>query len=189
MYEKTKKPNISTVLYYSVSYKRMMINKTHKRLFILLSIMLFVADTLFVTINYISDKRTLQQSLKQDGQQLKRSFEVALTMTLNNMSQLATFIASSTEVQHLFAQGVQAVQEEGGGAGGAESAHLRDMLYDSVSSGWATMTEKYQVRQLHFHLGPGSTSFLRVHKPEKFGDNMDNLRHMVVDVNRDGVPR
>ncbi|MDO6595204.1 diguanylate cyclase [Neptuniibacter sp. 1_MG-2023] len=167
----------------------MMINKTHKRLFILLSIMLFVADTLFVTINYISDKRIMQQSLKQDGQQLKRSFDVALTMTLNNMSQLSTFIASSTEVQHLFAQGVQAVKEEGGGAGGPESARLRDLLYDSVSPGWTKMMEKYQVRQLHFHLGPGSTSFLRIHKPQKFGDNMDNLRHMVVDVNRDGHPR
>ncbi|KXJ51051.1 MAG: hypothetical protein AXW15_12045 [Neptuniibacter sp. Phe_28] len=166
-----------------------MINKTHKRLFILLSIMLFIADTLFVTINYVSDKRTMQQSLSQDGLQLERSFNVAFTMTLNNMSQLATFIARSTEVQHLFSQGVQAVKKEGGGAGGAESARLRDMLYDSVSPGWAKMTEKYQVRQLHFHLGPGSTSFLRVHKPQRFGDNMDNLRHMVVDVNRDGDPR
>lgn len=151
--------------------------------------MLFVADTLFVAINYVSDKRIMQQSLNQDGLQLERSFKVAFTMTLNNMSQLATFIARSTEVQHLFSQAVQAVKKEGGGAGGTESAHLREMLYDSVSPGWAKMTEKYQVRQLHFHLGPGSTSFLRVHKPKKFGDNMDNLRHMVVDVNRDGEPR
>ena len=103
-----------------------MINKTHKRLFILLSIMLFIADTLFVTINYVSDKRTMQQSLSQDGLQLERSFNVAFNMTLNNMSQLATFIARSTEVQHLFSQGVQAVKKEGGGAGGAESARLRD---------------------------------------------------------------
>ncbi|MBU2965783.1 diguanylate cyclase [Amphritea sp. 2_MG-2023] len=167
----------------------MQVNKTHKRLFLLLSLLLFIADALFVTINYISDKRIMHQSLNDEGQQLKTSFNVALSMTLNNMSQLATFVASSAEVQRLFAQGVSAVKEEGGGPGGPKSARIRSMLYDSVSPGWNKMMQDYQVRQLHFHLGPGSTSFLRVHKPSKFGDNMDNLRYMVVDVNHDGRPR
>ncbi len=40
------------------------------------------------------------------------------------------------------------------------------------------------MRQLHFHLGPGSTSFLRVHKPGKFGDNMDEVRFTIVDANQ-----
>lgn len=151
--------------------------------------MLLVADGVFVAINYFSDKRSMQQSLDQEGQQLQTSFKVALSMTLDNMSQLATFLAGAPDLRKLFEQGVEAVEQEGGGPGGMESARLRGLLYDSVAPSWARMTEEYQVRQLHFHLGPGSTSFLRVHKPKKFGDNMDDIRHMVVDVNRDGQPR
>ncbi len=151
--------------------------------------MLLVADGVFVAINYSSDKRSMQQSLDQEGQQLQTSFKVALSMTLDNMSQLATFLAGAPDLRNLFEQGVEAVEQEGGGPGGVESARLRGLLYDSVAPSWARMTEEYQVRQLHFHLGPGSTSFLRVHKPKKFGDNMDDVRHMVVDVNRDSQPR
>lgn len=151
--------------------------------------MLLIADGVFVAINYHSDKRSMHRSLEQEGRQLQTTFNVALSMTLNNMSQLATFVAGDADVQSLFALGVEAVEREGGGPGQQESLRLRGQLYDLVAPSWIKMTEDYQVRQLHFHLGPGSTSFLRVHKPAKFGDNMDDLRHMVVDVNRDGQPR
>jgi hypothetical protein len=98
-------------------------------------------------------------------------------------------VAGDPRVQSTFEQAVAAVQREGGGAGGVAAAQLRDALYRIVAPGWQKMTQTYGVRQLPFHMGPGSTSFLRVHKPEKFGDNMDDLRHMVVDVYRDQQPR
>ncbi|MCV6590325.1 MAG: diguanylate cyclase [Marinobacterium sp.] len=161
----------------------------HKRFFVIISLMLLLADALFVTLNYLSDRRTLESTLAAEGRQLQKSFHVALSMTLNNMSQLATFMAGTPEVQRQMAAAQWAVNREGSGAGGPQASLIRERLYNQVSPGWQKMTAEYQVRQLHFHLGPGSTSFLRVHKPEKFGDNMDNLRHMVVDVNRDGQPR
>jgi methyl-accepting chemotaxis protein len=43
------------------------------------------------------------------------------------------------------------------------------------------------VRQLHFHTPP-ATSFLRMHKPEKFGDDMSAERITVVEVNRKLAP-
>ncbi|MCK4962890.1 MAG: PAS domain-containing protein, partial [Anaerolineales bacterium] len=48
---------------------------------------------------------------------------------------------------------------------------------------WLEVQKDFQLRQLHFHLGPGSTSFLRVHRPDKFGDNMDDVRFTIVDTN------
>ena len=33
-------------------------------------------------------------------------------------------------------------------------------------------------RQLHFHLGPGSLSFLPIHRPNKFGDRLNNDNHL-----------
>lgn len=76
------------------------------------------------------------------------------------------------------------MQQEGGGAGGIESQLARDTLNNAVSPSWNKFIKLFSARQLHFHLGPGSTSFLRVHKPLKFGDNMDNIRHTIVDTNR-----
>ncbi|WP_051298342.1 sensor domain-containing diguanylate cyclase [Marinobacterium litorale] len=160
-----------------------------RSLFLLLSVLIFLTDALFVVLNYQSDRQTLNQTLADEGKALHKSYQVALSMTLTNMQQIATFVAGDPRVQTLFEQAVDAVEQEGGGPGGPKAARLRDELYEVVAPGWQKMTAEYQVRQLHFHLGPGSTSFLRVHKPEKFGDNMDDLRHMVVDVNRDRQPR
>ncbi|MBU2874041.1 sensor domain-containing diguanylate cyclase [Marinobacter salexigens] len=139
-------------------------------------------------INYISDKEALQSALAQKGQQSQKTFEVALSTTLDSMSQLATFVANSPDVQRLMNEAERATTENSAG-NVIKPDDIRALLYETVSPGWQKMTKEYQVRQLHFHLGPGSNSFLRVHKPEKFGDNMDNLRHLVVDVNRDGQPR
>ncbi len=53
-------------------------------------------------------------------------------------------------------------------------AHLA-RLYGSL--------ETHDVRQLHFHL-PGSVSFLRFHRPEKFGDSLQGVRPSIDSVNR-----
>lgn len=152
--------------------------------FLFISLIILLADSLFVAFNYWQDRNNLQATLEQEGKRLHTAFDIALDMTYTNMSQLATFVAADPKVRDLFAQSVAAVREEGGGPGKARAHNLRQTLYDTVAPSWQKMTEQYSVRQLHFHLGPGSTSFLRVHKPHKYGDNMDDLRHMVVDVNR-----
>ncbi|MDI3324246.1 diguanylate cyclase [Pontibacterium granulatum] len=157
--------------------------------FLAISLVILLADSLFVLVNYWQDRENLQASLLQEGKRLQTAFNIALDMTYTNMSQLATFVATDPNVRDLFARSVEAVAEEGGGAGGPQAAALRQRLYNAVAPSWRKMTEQYSVRQLHFHLGPGSTSFLRVHKPEKYGDNMDQLRHMVVDVNQQQVPK
>ncbi|NVK43171.1 MAG: diguanylate cyclase [Oceanospirillaceae bacterium] len=160
-----------------------------RNVFIVVSLMLLLADGMFVALNYWHSRESLQTRLEEEGERLHTAFEIALKMTYSNMSQLATFVAEDPKVRQIFSQAVDAVRREGGGPGGAEADVLRKHLYDTVAPSWHKMTAQYSVRQLHFHLGPGSTSFLRVHKPEKFGDNMDQLRHMVVDVNRDEQPR
>jgi signal transduction histidine kinase len=42
---------------------------------------------------------------------------------------------------------------------------------------------EYNLRQLHFHL-PNNDSFLRMHRPKKFGDNLTKARHTVAFVNK-----
>jgi len=43
--------------------------------------------------------------------------------------------------------------------------------------------ERLSLAQFQFHLPP-ATSFLRLHKPEKFGDDLSSIRQTVVEVNR-----
>ncbi len=47
--------------------------------------------------------------------------------------------------------------------------------------------ERLSLAQFQFHLPP-ATSFLRLHKPEKFGDDLSSIRQTVVEVNRTKQP-
>lgn len=58
---------------------------------------------------------------------------------------------------------------------------LRKNLYNLLISDYLSLT-KYGIQQLHFHL-PNNDSFLRFHKPGKFGDNLTQVRASVRYVN------
>ena len=49
------------------------------------------------------------------------------------------------------------------------------------------LRQQYAVRQFQFHLPP-ATSFLRVHKPEKYGDDLSGFRKTVLQANRERKP-
>ncbi len=103
--------------------------------------------------------------------------------------QLAMYISNNPDTQELFLRGKKAVEAEGGGKGGERAASYRQQLLSLLSPSWSELSRNYDVRQLHFHLGPGSLSYLRVHRPEKYGDRMDDLRYTIVDTNAELTPR
>ncbi len=59
---------------------------------------------------------------------------------------------------------------------------IRQKLHNHLKDSYALL-KKYNIRQLHFHL-PNNESFLRFHKPQKFGDNLTNIRATVKYVNK-----
>ena len=63
----------------------------------------------------------------------------------------------------------------------AMAAGDRDMLLKENLGAFNALKDQYDVRQFQFHL----TSFLRVHKPEKFGDDLSAFRKTIVQVNAD----
>jgi len=151
--------------------------------------MIAISDGLFVLINNHLMHKELLQRLDEDGLQLRASWDTLISQTYANMLTIATFIANDTTVQSIFLQGKKAVEKEGGGPGSREASIARNALYKKVGPNWKKVQKNFNARQLHFHLGPGSTSFLRVHRPEKFGDNMDNVRYTIVDTNKEKKPR
>ena len=59
----------------------------------------------------------------------------------------------------------------------------RDALISYLDEKYRMFKTEFNVRQLHFHL-PNSNSFLRMHRPEKFGDSLKGIRHTVDYVNK-----
>jgi methyl-accepting chemotaxis protein len=68
------------------------------------------------------------------------------------------------------------------------AAKDRAGLLAEYSKMFADQRDKYGVDQAQFHSLP-PTSFLRLHNPEAFGDDLTKFRPMVVAVNRDQVSR
>lgn len=60
--------------------------------------------------------------------------------------------------------------------------NIRNALYKTVSP-THKMLKKHNIKQLHFHL-KDNTSFLRIHKPETFGDDLTGIRETVAYVNK-----
>ena len=69
----------------------------------------------------------------------------------------------------------------------AMAAGDRERLAEMMVPVFAVMKGEYDVRQFQFHTPP-ATSFLRVHKPEKFGDDLSSFRETVVVTNTEKRP-
>lgn len=63
-------------------------------------------------------------------------------------------------------------------ASGQERDQIRDKLYTMLSPSYANLGQEF-FRQIHYHFADG-TSFLRLHKPESFGDNLLAFRPSVL---------
>jgi diguanylate cyclase (GGDEF)-like protein/PAS domain S-box-containing protein len=159
-----------------------------ERAFWIVSLIILLTDALFILVNYLGTQNALYENLAHEGIQQETTFHLNLRNQGLHMQQFATYLANQPAVRDLFLEGRRAVAEEGGGPGGERAAQIRQDLFDLISPGWQKVTGRYQVRQLHFHMGPGDTSFLRVHKPGKFGDDLSTIRHTITHAIRDNAP-
>ncbi len=87
-------------------------------------------------------------------------FSDRLQMQADSAVALAATIAADPHIQDAFA------------------ARDRETLLALMTPLYAALHERYGVSQAHFHIAPG-VSFLRVHKPETFGDDISTTRLMV----------
>jgi methyl-accepting chemotaxis protein len=111
----------------------------------------------------------MQTLIKNAEQAQLRSYMNALTNSIANESRLAealsTLVANMPLVQEKLAN------------------NDRKALADLFFSGFNTMQKQYDVEQFQFHTLP-ATAYLRIHKPEKFGDDLSSFRFSVLDANK-----
>ncbi|MFP4154754.1 MAG: PAS domain S-box protein [Halothiobacillaceae bacterium] len=137
---------------------------------------------------FLIERASLKDQLVNEASALAAGVDASLAIMEREMLHFATFIAGDPEVEQLMRAGRKAVQAEGGGAGGDRAAAIRARLYDHVAPRWLALQENHDARQLHFHLPDEYRSFLRVHEPERYGDRLGDVRHMVVEANRSRQP-
>jgi methyl-accepting chemotaxis protein len=63
----------------------------------------------------------------------------------------------------------------------------RKQLHELFVPGFGRLNKDYGVEQFQFHTPP-ATSYFRVHKPEKYGDDLSAFRHTVVTANSTRLP-
>ncbi len=97
---------------------------------------------------------------------LAHAFTDRLQQKAESATALAAAITSDPDVQSAFAIGD------------------REALLNLVGPTYTTLHSDYAVSQAQFHLAP-AISFLRLHKPEKYGDDLSSLRPMLVKALRD----
>ncbi|MBE9526794.1 MAG: hypothetical protein IME94_07440 [Proteobacteria bacterium] len=157
--------------------------------FIFLSIFIAIIGGVFVISHYNHTKNTFHANLDKQHKNYYTIYETALESTYNNLSLQAKLFADDVKVQDLFLYAKKMIKIEGGTSGGEETAKIRKRLYKLVLEPWNESIKNLDANIFQFHLGPGSLSFLRVHKPNKFGDTMDNLRFIIVDTNKEKTSR
>ncbi|MDC7785743.1 cache domain-containing protein [Rhodoplanes sp. TEM] len=131
------------------------------------SVVLAVAAT--TASNLWLSARMSEQAAAHELSVLQAFFSGRLADDAARAISLADSLALNTTIQAAFA------------------ARDRAALDAMLVPGFKALKEKHGVVQLQFHTAP-ATSFLRVHRAEKFGDDLSSFRHTVVEVNRTGKP-
>ena len=115
-----------------------------------------------------SNLRTLEEVIdKAEKKELDghiRSISISIAAAGNVSGALSSLVANMPQVQEKFAAGD------------------RQFLTNLFLPGYKVLAHDYDVEQFQFHTPP-AISFLRLHKPEKFGDDLSSLRRTVVNTN------
>ncbi|WP_420406163.1 methyl-accepting chemotaxis protein [Nisaea sp.] len=117
---------------------------------------------------------------------LYNSLELTRTSLENRLAANATTLSQEIEQEGLRALSMARLIALQTDVITAMRAGDRETLDRVFVPGFEELKSDYGVRQFQFHLPP-ATSFLRVHKPEKFGDDLSGFRNTVLKVNSEHV--
>lgn len=150
-----------------------------KPLFLLIIVSIFIAlEIVALILNYwIYDQKVQTVLIKQ-----KQTFSQQITLVHKNLHNMADLferfkIEETSNVKKFIYQALKDPQK-------IEKMHYK--LYNLLKNDYDYM-QSFGLRQLHFHL-PGPVSFLRFHRPQKFGDSLVNIREDLMYVNKTKKP-
>ncbi|QKI89248.1 EAL domain-containing protein [Thiomicrorhabdus xiamenensis] len=119
------------------------------------------------SILYILDRNTAHQEYVIEDKWFKFEELWKAAILIDHDKPSATFISENPEILSIINRAAQADYPQ--------RAVLRRQLYDLMQPYYEKLRET-GIHQLHFVL-PDGTSFLRMHAPEHFGDNLNEVRN------------
>ncbi len=133
------------------------------------AVVVLIALTVAVLLPVVLDRMstTIRAAEQRELQGLYKTFTLQADEASRQAVAMARLVAEIPPVQDAFA------------------ARDRDTLVAWFGPGFKTLKDKSSVGQFQFHLAP-ATSFVRIHKLEKFGDDLSGFRHTVVESNTTG---
>ena len=136
-----------------------------KLIVLILALVIMVTTVLALYANYITNNIIDQNSLKA-YEELSHTIQLKIETKVVATEVAVLAIATNTVVQEEFAN------------------RNREALQRMLEGNFEAI--KGSIAQFQFHL-PDSTSFLRLHKPEKFGDDLSGFRFTVNEANANKV--
>ncbi len=130
-------------------------------------------------------QREFEAEVDARAERLLDTADYALSSRQAELARIARILALDERVREILSQARAMVELEGGGGGEDGAAKLRRELARAVTP-IATELIHGQDRVMQFHLGPEAVSFLRVHAPDRFGDELASLRPLLAEVYRSG---
>lgn len=148
--------------------------KWRKGLLIFIILSLIISWYVIVMQLYSSNENTIDKYLKSEMTNLE--FNVKAILNSNEIFSKYVFetLIEKEDVLKIMEKVSVSTNEE-------EKGKLREQLYDELYFDYLRLQE-YDYRQLHFHLS-SNESFLRFHLPEKYGDDLTEVREAVNIVN------
>ena len=139
--------------------------KIATRLQIGFALVLVIALALVVPVVNIKISDVVSQAEKNELKNLYKSAIAEIESEGHLAQAMSLVIASNPEMSLAMAEG------------------RRDDLAKQTLPLFKQLKADYAVRQFQFHLPP-ATSFLRVHKPKKFGDDLSSFRKTILKTNK-----
>jgi len=134
---------------------------------------LFLAFSIFFVYFYLHKEKTL--AIEELTQNIKKDQEYQLSSQIYSYKDKTQLIVSTI----INKKSVLELQKKALNAKDPKSIDLyRKKLYLMLSPMYEEL-KKAGIKQLHFHF-PDTTSFLRFHKPNKYGDNLKDIRYSLV---------
>ena len=133
------------------------------------AIVLIIAVTAISTVISNSMSNIIREAEERELRGVFDNVKVTIESESRVAEAMSAVVASIPQAQQAFADGD------------------RDALSSLFVPGFSKLKKEYGARQFQFHTPP-ATSFLRVHKPAKFGDDLSSFRKTVVEANNKVKP-
>ena len=153
--------------------------KNHK--YSLVGILIFFL--LFESIILVGARYAQTKDLNNLFDTTNKDLQIHTNLSYSNLTHMANVFYDATlnkkSIIELMSEATKAKDEE-------DRDFIRKKLYKTLLPTYKEM-KKYGVVQLQFHL-PKSMSFLRFHKPNKYGDSLAKVRETIDYVNKNKIP-